>query len=136
MKNHAVGHNHPPESAHLDWDHAVRTATALLQEQLVLPDAAGHPLLTDQAASLAALLCAFGKLAEGVDRMDARINQPLVGKQPGTLSPPPYGRGQATRADRCRGVGNQRRSVGKRTCGPRFPERKSAASASSAVPAS
>lgn len=52
----------------LDWDHALHAAAARLKEQYVLPETADHPLLAGEVQWLAVLLCAYGRLAEEVDR--------------------------------------------------------------------
>jgi len=82
MNSNTARHNHPPESGPLDWDHAVQAATMRLQEEDIMPDTASHPLLADQAARLAALLCAYGMLADETDRMQARLAEPSVTKRP------------------------------------------------------
>ncbi len=82
MHNDIARHNHPPEPGPLDWGHAVRAAKARLKEQYVLPDTASDPLLADEIEWLAALLCAYSKLADEVDRMQARMDEPPVGKRP------------------------------------------------------
>jgi hypothetical protein len=64
----------------LDWNQALQVAAARLGEQYILADTAKHPLLADQVQWLAALLCAYGKLAEEVDRMQARAAEPPVSK--------------------------------------------------------
>lgn len=56
----------------LDWDQAVRVATARLSEKFVMHDGKDSPAVAEMAQELAAFLCAYGKLAEEVDRMGAR----------------------------------------------------------------
>jgi hypothetical protein len=70
--------NESPEPRPLDWDQAVRAAKARLTEQCVLPDTMDDPLVADQVAWLAALLCAYDKLADEVDRMEAHANETSV----------------------------------------------------------
>ena len=77
----AARRNHSPEPWPLDWDHAVRIAAARLAEQYVMPDTAIHPLLREQAEWLAALLTAFGELAEVVDHLHAHADGSSVSKQ-------------------------------------------------------
>jgi hypothetical protein len=64
------------DPALLDWDHAVRTAAVRLAGHDALPDNVIHPLLRGQAEWLAALLTAFGKLADEVDRLPERTDEP------------------------------------------------------------
>jgi hypothetical protein len=74
--------NDSREPRPLDWDQAVRAAKARLNEQCVLPDTMDHPLVADQVAWLAGLLCAYGKLADEVDRMEARADATPISKLP------------------------------------------------------
>src|SRR5271167_5032860 len=74
VKPGVAGCNDLREPRPLDWDQAVRAAKARLNEQCVLPDTMDHPLVADQAAWLAGLLCAYGKLADEVDHMEARAD--------------------------------------------------------------
>jgi len=82
VNNDIARHNHPPEARPLDWDDAVGAAKARLNEPDVLPDTASDPVLADAIEWLAAMLCAYGKLADEVDRMQARVDQLPVGKRP------------------------------------------------------
>jgi len=65
----------------LDWDHAVRVATALLDEH-VPSDRTTHPIPIGAAQRLAALLCAYGKLGEDIDCRAASVGEPHDGEQP------------------------------------------------------
>jgi hypothetical protein len=47
----------------------VRVATARLKEKLDMPDGSNIP---EMAEELAVFICVYGKLAEEVDRMEAR----------------------------------------------------------------
>ncbi len=80
--NNKARHNHPPEFGPLNWDQAVRAAAARLAEEDVPPDTASDPLLAGHTAWLAGLLCAYGKLADEVDRMQARAYELPVSKRP------------------------------------------------------
>ena len=75
-----------PIARPLDWDLAVRVAAARLKETYVLPDTGGHPSPAAEVQELAALLSAYGKLAEERDRMQARAGDLRVGK-PAKLKP-------------------------------------------------
>jgi len=76
------------EPEQFDWDHAVRAAAARLAEQYAVPDTAHHPLLAHQIEWLAALLTAFGKLAEEVSPMQTRMDEASLGKHAGTSKRP------------------------------------------------
>jgi hypothetical protein len=65
----------------LDWDHAVRVATALLDEHIP-SDRATHPIPIAAAQKLAALLCAYGKLGEESDRLGASVGKMPFGQRP------------------------------------------------------
>ena len=82
VKPGVAGCNDLREPRPLDWDQAVRAAKARLNEQCVLPDTMDHPLVADQAAWLAGLLCAYGKLADEVDHMEARADATPISKLP------------------------------------------------------
>ena len=70
-----------PDPALPDWDHAVRAAAARLAGHDAPPDAPISPLLWGQVEWLAALLTAFGKLGEEVDRLPPREEEPSVSQQ-------------------------------------------------------
>ncbi len=62
-----------PNRPLLDWAQAVRVATARLKEKLDMLDGGGNiPEIAEMAEELAVFICAYGKLAEEVDRMEAR----------------------------------------------------------------
>ena len=71
------------EPAPLDWNQALQVAAARLGEQYILPGTAKHPLLADQVEWLAALLCAYRKLAEEVDRIQVQAEGELPVSQGG-----------------------------------------------------
>ena len=56
----------------LDWAQAIRVATARLSERLKIHSDNISPEIAVMAEELATLLCAFGKLGEEFDRMEAR----------------------------------------------------------------
>ncbi len=56
----------------LDWTQAVRAATARLKEKLHIVDDGNIPELREMAEDLAVFICAYGRLAEEVERMEAR----------------------------------------------------------------
>ena len=56
----------------LDWSQAVRAATSRLKEKLNIVGGGDVPQLREMAEDLAVLICAYGRLAEEVDRMEAR----------------------------------------------------------------
>lgn len=71
----------------VDGDFAVRVATARLNEKSGGLDPSVHRMLLPLAIELAALLCAYGMIAEEADRMQARAaEQPVehsgVGETP------------------------------------------------------
>ncbi len=86
MSSTAAHPSHPPNRSPLDWDLAVRVAAARLKETYVLPDTAGLPTPAAAVQRLAALLCAYGKLAEEADRMQAHAAEPPAAK-PAKLKP-------------------------------------------------
>jgi hypothetical protein len=73
---HVVPVNHPPTQPPLDWQQALRAAASRLNEKWLLPATRDHPAVADMAVQLAALVCAYGKLSEEVDRMQARPDGP------------------------------------------------------------
>ncbi len=81
-----VMHGGPPRGSTSSFSSAARmtsismTLRRSLGEQYIPPDTAKHPLLADQVEWLAALQCAYGKLAEVVDRMQARAAELPVSK--------------------------------------------------------
>jgi hypothetical protein len=81
MNSNAVPGERSPKYRPLDWNLAVRVAAARLSEQAILPDTMGYALLTGEAQRLAALLCAYGKLAEEADRMQRRADEAPAGPQ-------------------------------------------------------
>lgn len=80
--------NPRPGPVLLDWEHAVRAAAARLAGQSASPDASVHPLIRGQAAWQAALITAFGKLAEEVERLRVRTMEPLISHEdePGSVT--------------------------------------------------
>lgn len=56
----------------LDWSQAVRAATARLKEKLGIVGGGDIPQLREMAEELAVFICAYGRLAEEVERMEAR----------------------------------------------------------------
>jgi len=68
--------NRKREEPPLDWRQALWAAASRLNETWILPTTRGHPAVADMAARLAMLVCAYGKLAEEVDRMEARPDAP------------------------------------------------------------
>jgi hypothetical protein len=88
MNSNVTHFDHSPGSEPLDWDQAVRVAATRLNEQHVVPDTMGHKLLGDEterlgdeAEGLAALLCAYGKLAEEVACRHPPADEPLISQQ-------------------------------------------------------
>ncbi len=65
MNGDATQSDHSPGSDPLNWDDAVRAATALLTRRYGLPDTQHHPALAHEAQMLAALLCAYGGFPRG-----------------------------------------------------------------------
>jgi hypothetical protein len=65
-----------PEPGPLDWDAAVRAASALLHRQSAPPGSIGDPAATDMAHDLAARLCAYDELASAVDHMLTQADFP------------------------------------------------------------
>ncbi len=61
-----------PERPRLDWAQAVRIATARLREKMVAPEGDLGPAIKGMAEELAVFLCAYGKLPEEFDRLEAR----------------------------------------------------------------
>ncbi len=61
-----------PNRPLLDWAQAVRVATARLKEKLDMLDGGNIPEMAEMAEELAVFICAYGKLAEEVDRLEAR----------------------------------------------------------------
>lgn len=61
-----------PEQPLPDWAEAVRVAAARLREKFGIDGDDSDPALTAMAQELAVFLCAYGKLAEEVDRLAAR----------------------------------------------------------------
>jgi hypothetical protein len=61
-----------PNRPLLDWALAVRAATARLKEKLNIAECGNIPELREMAEELAVFICAYGKLAEEVGRMEAR----------------------------------------------------------------
>ncbi|MGO8740142.1 hypothetical protein [Rhodoblastus sp.] len=56
----------------LDWSQAVCAATSRLKEKLNIVGGGDVPQLREMAEDLAVLICAYGRLAEEVERMMAR----------------------------------------------------------------
>lgn len=61
-----------PERPPLDWDQAMRVAKARLKEKLDVLEGDNNPAIAEMAEELAVFICAYGKLPEEVDRMEAR----------------------------------------------------------------
>jgi len=79
-----IGHNSGPDidgldgpNEALDWNAAVRVATARLNEGWLMPRRKYHPVTAELIEELAAFLCAYGLLAEEV-RRPARVDIPPV----------------------------------------------------------
>jgi hypothetical protein len=73
--------NQPVQVRPLDWQQAVRAAAARLNETWGLSDATGQPVMLELAQQLAALLCAYSKLPEEVERMEARAGALVAGRR-------------------------------------------------------
>jgi hypothetical protein len=68
-----------PEPRPLDWDQAVCVAAALLDDGWVLSETRCYPAVTGLVEELAAFLCAYGLLEDGVDRASVRAGRwPVV----------------------------------------------------------
>jgi hypothetical protein len=55
-----AGPNDSRTPRHLDWQHAVCVATALISDKWVLPETACNAAITGMGEELAPLLCAYG----------------------------------------------------------------------------
>jgi hypothetical protein len=68
--------DHAVELRPLDWDMVVRAAAARLNDTFGVPDPMDDPLVVGLAQALAPLLCAYGRAAQEVDRMEATATEP------------------------------------------------------------
>lgn len=74
--------NHSLETRPVDWDQAMCAAAARLNEGWLLPETGNHPAVAELVWELAALMCAYGLVAEEVGRGPARASKLPILKLP------------------------------------------------------